>query len=101
MVLLWKLSLRFPQAGKEALALAERLASPPHVWSYLAQFLIKLPNPESYKIMEHLIRKMAERTRENLFSDIAPFMPVLRYLGTEDIYVETYQSVQDILDWWK
>jgi hypothetical protein len=104
-VLLWKLSLRLPLAGKEAFLLAERLIeqtdSRAYVWSYSARFLLKLPISESYKIMENLIRKMAERTREDLFSDIAPFMPVLRYVGRENIDLEIYQSVQDVLDWWK
>jgi hypothetical protein len=70
------------------------------VLSALAQPMIKIPSEKSLLPIETSLVEFSQRTRADLFSDLAALMPIIIHLGTDDTPREIYQAVRDVTTWW-
>jgi hypothetical protein len=67
----------------------------------ITAYMAKHQAAEYYRIVDESICNLAQRTRANLFYDIAALLHVLVDIGNESIAGEIYYAMRDVSQWWK
>ena len=66
----------------------------------LAHFLLELPTATLYLLWPETVHRAADRTREDLLSDISALGPAIARLGGVEAVAETFRAIQDVGRWW-
>ncbi len=66
----------------------------------LAPHLARLPSSDLYDPWRKALHILADRTRQNLLSDLQALVPVIRALGGPSALADVFHAIQEVGRWW-